>query len=185
MSLMQQVATTEGGTITPLLLTLLKKLLTTTEESQTKTTTPTFIGGNNRIPTKHVRKYGRRNRKRQNLPKQDDSPQAITQDTMPIVHDRLPDPEAWKKFQDMEDSQNDYDVTGDDVITEEKYELQSKEDAYTRSRRHIFSGANSRFIRRRQLYARTGYHIQIMPDGAIASTMTDHDTYGEYLYSHF
>ena len=96
-----------------------------------------------------------------------------------MVHDRLPDPEAWKKFQDMEDiEEGDYDVADDDVIdvTDDKFDL---EDAFTRERRHTFGGANTKLTRRYQLYARTGYHIQIMPDGTVSSTMKDHDTYGK------
>nr|BAB88673.1 fibroblast growth factor 9/16/20 [Ciona savignyi] len=118
-------------------------------------------------------KLGRRRRQPSSLESNSPVPQKLTEDTMPVVHDRFPDLTLWKKIED------------DMKVQEKKLSLGLPSHSQnTRSKRNIYpfmqkydKDTPQVTMRRKMLYCKNGYNIQILPNGRISGTQESHSEY--------
>nr|CAB3245915.1 Fgf9/16/20 fibroblast growth factor 9/16/20 [Phallusia mammillata] len=202
------------GTISSLLLAVLSRARRITGGGNSEQKTPSFAlrGSMSRIPASEVRSVDPEVRRKTHMrplkngnPIQVSRPQPIVPDSVPMVHDRLPDPLAWNKIdtklEKMENNAFTASGSSKGTVSQRSTRPETAVDASSsvttskssttkissrpspkaakRSRRtkrnSQLSPQMAGVLRRRQMYCSTGFHVQIMKDGRVTSTRTDHE----------
>ena len=142
-------------------------------------------------------------------------PQKLVEDSMPRIHDQLPDPELWSQIDEKLKKQENENFTSVnkklkflrtrgrrtlktvpavvEIQKETELSKETKTNELTDNFRQLGSHSKRQkrsltghpqlegVLRRRQLYCRTGYHIQIQSNGRVTGTDKDHDLHGEFV----
>uniref|UniRef100_F6Y3G3 Fibroblast growth factor n=1 Tax=Ciona intestinalis TaxID=7719 RepID=F6Y3G3_CIOIN len=114
-------------------------------------------------------KLGRARRKN-SLSVDSSTPQKLTEETMPVVHDRLPDLSLWSKIDEELKEQEKSSANGLLSSTSARSKRNTGMSAYDYDTQETT-------MRRRMLYCKNGFNLQILRNGRISGTQESHNQY--------